>query len=164
MRTRSSAAAARSAQNGSAEHAAGVRHGPPGGTGAKPAAVMLRFAGSMAVQAGGGGGDPGSLGGWDRAGLSGPRSSAMEEEEEQEEEEGAAMEEEQEEEAAGSLPALRRAQIFWNTVEALEERYVTSPLRSRRLGKRKKANPPPPPTKKRVRRRSARTSARTLGL
>ena len=32
------------------------------------------------------------------------------------------------------------------------------------LGKRKKANPPPPPTKKRVRRRSARTSVRTLGL
>ena len=73
-------------------------------------------------------------------------------------------EEEQEEEAAGSLPALRGAQIFWNTVDALEERYVTSPRRSRRLGKRKKANPPPPPTKKRVRRQSARTSARTLGL
>ena len=74
------------------------------------------------------------------------------------------MEEEQEEEEAGCLPALRGAQIFWNTVDALEERYVTSPRRSRRLGKRKKANPPPPPTKKRVRWRSARTSVRTLGL
>ena len=39
--------------------------------------------------------------------------------EEQEEEEAAVEEEEeQEEEAAGSLPALRGAQIFWNTVEA----------------------------------------------
>ena len=60
--------------------------------------------------------------------------------------------------------ALRRIQTFIQTVKALEERYVTSPRRSRRLGKRKKANPPPPPTKKRVRRRSARTSVRTLGL
>ena len=74
------------------------------------------------------------------------------------------MEEEQEEEEAGCLPALRGLQTFINTVHALEERFVTSPRRSRRLGKRKKANPPPPPAKKRVWRRSARTSARTLGL
>ena len=74
------------------------------------------------------------------------------------------MEEQEEEEEAGSLPALRGHQTFIKTVKALEERYVTSPRRSRRLGKRKKANPPPPPAKKRVRRRSARTSVRTLGL
>ena len=49
-------------------------------------------------------------------------------------------------------------------VEALEERYVTSPRRSLRLGKRKRANPPPPPAKKRVRLRSARTSARTKSV
>ena len=62
-------------------------------------------------------------------------------------------EEEQEEEAAGSLPALRGDQIFWNTVKAPEERYVTSPRRSLRLGKRKKATPPPPPAKKAARAR-----------
>ena len=55
-------------------------------------------------------------------------------------------------------------QAFIKTVKALEERYVTSPRRSRRLGKRKEAPPPPPLTKKWVRRRSARTSVRTLGL
>ena len=69
---------------------------------------------------------------------------------------------EKEEEEAGSLPALRGLQTFIKTVEALEERYVTSPRRSRRLSKRKKATPPPPPAKKRVRRQSARASVRTL--
>ena len=33
-----------------------------------------RFRGACFFLTGGGGGDPGSLGGWDRAGLSGPRS------------------------------------------------------------------------------------------
>ena len=60
------------------------------------------------------------------------------------------------------LPALRGVQTFIQAVEALEERYVTSPRRSRRLSKRKKATPPPPPAKKRVRRQSARASVRTL--
>eukprot|EP00937_MAST-01D_sp_MAST-1D-sp2_P003893 g3893.t1 len=111
--------------------------------------------------------------------------STEEEEEEaastEEEEEEAAMEEEEgeEEEAAStaatpevpqgagvpSASALRGAQTSWNTVNALEERYVTSPRRSRRLGKRKKATPPPPPAKKRVRRQPARVrTLRTLGL
>ena len=81
------------------------------------------------------------------------------------------MEEEQEAaspempQSAGSLPALRGAQTFWNTVNAPEERYVTSPLRSRCLGKRKEATPQPLPAKERVLRQPARVrTLRTLGL
>ncbi len=69
---------------------------------------------------------------------------------------------EEEEEEAGYLPALRGVQAFIQTVKALEERYVTSPRRSRRLSKRKKATLPPPPAKKRVLRQSACASVRTL--
>eukprot|EP00937_MAST-01D_sp_MAST-1D-sp2_P001437 g1437.t1 len=58
-----------------------------------------------------------------------------------------------------------KLRTFINTVNALEERYVTSLWRSRRLGKRKKAMPPPPPAKKRVRLQPARVrTLRTLGL